>query len=264
MKLAVVGAGKLGRTIIDGLIGGNVMRAGEIIATVRSERSASRVRALGVTVMTDNGEALKHADTVLIAVKPQTLEKLLGELAPSRKPGQVFISTVASASIEMLERGLGPGAEVVRAMPNTPCRVRSGMTVLSRGSAVSEAAMARAEQIFNAVGRTLTLNERHMDAVTALSASGVAFIYVVLEALAEGGVKQGLPRDIATELVAQTCLGAAKMALESGKHPALLKDEVTTPAGCTVDGLLALEKGGVRVTLINAVVEAATRASRLI
>ena len=148
-------------------------------------------------------------------------------------------------------------------MPNTPSAIGSGMTGLSAGRFATDEHLALAKSLFDAVGRTLVLDEKHMDAVTGLSASGPAFIYVVLESLAEAGVKVGLPREVATLLAAQTTLGAAGMVLDSGSHPALLKDEVTTPAGCTIDGLLELEEGGLRVTLIKAVVKATERAAAL-
>jgi pyrroline-5-carboxylate reductase len=162
-----------------------------------------------------------------------------------------------------IEKALGEDVPVVRAMPNTPCAVGAGMTVLCRGRSAGPSDLALASRLFDTVGRTLVLDEKHMDAVTGLSASGPAFIYVILESLAEAGVKMGLPRDVATLLAAQTTLGAAKQVLETGSHPALLKDEVTTPAGCTIDGLLELEEGKLRVTLIKAVVKAAQRAREL-
>src|SRR5258707_6985560 len=149
-------------------------------------------------------------------------------------------------------------------MPNSPCLIRQGMTVLSRGRHASEEHLEIARQIFAPLGRCLTLEERHMDAVTALSASGPAYLYVVIESLAEGGVKVGLPRDVATTLAAQMVLGSAAMVLQSGEHPAKLKDGVTTPAGCTIDGLLELEEVSLRVTLLKAVVRATRRAAELI
>jgi pyrroline-5-carboxylate reductase len=148
-------------------------------------------------------------------------------------------------------------------MPNTPCLVRRGMTALCAGRYAGEADLALGREIFNCMGRSLVLDERHMDAVTGLSGSGPAYMYVVLEALAEGGLKVGLPREIATELIAQTMLGAAEMVLQTGEHPAKLKDAVTTPAGCTIDGLLELEDGGLRVALIKAVVRATKRVGEL-
>ncbi len=148
-------------------------------------------------------------------------------------------------------------------MPNTPAMLGAGITAICRGKFVTDPQLALAEQIFSTVGRTVIVDEKHMDAVTGLSGSGPAFLYIIIEALAEAGVNVGLPRDIATLLAAQTTYGAAKMVLETGSHPALLKDEVTTPAGCTVEGILELEEGGLRVTLIKAVKRATARAREL-
>src|SRR5205823_10374175 len=152
----------------------------------------------------------------------------------------------------------------IRAMPNTPCQIKRGMTGVAAGKHALPEHVELAKFIFNSVGRTIVADEKHMDAITGLSASGPAFIYIVIESLAEAGVKVGLPRDVATELAAQTVVGAGSMVLETGEHPAKLKDTVTTPAGCTIDGILELEDGGLRVTLIKAVVRATHRARELV
>jgi pyrroline-5-carboxylate reductase len=162
-----------------------------------------------------------------------------------------------------IEEASGLEMAVVRAMPNTPAALGAGATALCRGRFVSAKQMELALRIFETVGRCVVVDEKHMDAVTGLSGSGPAYIYIIIEALAEAGVKVGLPRDIATQLAAQTAFGAAKMVLETGYHPALLKDAVTTPAGCTIDGILELEEGGLRVTLIKAVMRATERAKQL-
>lgn len=264
-RLAVLGAGKMGTTLVRALLDAGTLDAARVVATTRHESTAGDVaRSLGIAASTDNREAVRDADVVLVCVKPQILPEVLREVAPSLAPDALLVSIVASATTPRMERELGGDFAVVRAMPNTPALVRAGMTVLCAGSRADASHLARAEALFRAVGRTMVLDEKHMDAVTALSASGPAFIYVVLESLAEGGVKVGLPRRIATELAGQMCLGAAKTMLETGEHPALLKDAVTTPAGCTIDGLLELEAGGLRVTLIKAVVEATRRARQLI
>ena len=163
----------------------------------------------------------------------------------------------------MIEKALGAEIPVIRAMPNTPCFVGCGMTAIAKGAHASAKHVELATTMFDVVGRTVVVDEKHMDAVTGLSASGPAYIYIILESLAEAGVKVGLPRDIATLLAAQTTMGAARVVLETGDHPALLKDAVTTPAGCTVDGLMELEEGKLRVTLIKAVVKATQRAKEL-
>jgi pyrroline-5-carboxylate reductase len=165
---------------------------------------------------------------------------------------------------QLMEKHLGTSAAVVRAMPNTPCAIGCGMTGLAKGIHASKEHMEIAQAMFEAVGRVVVVDEKQIDAVTGLSASGTAFIYIILESLAEGGVKVGLPRDIATLLAAQTMMGAARMVLDTGDHPALLKDAVTTPAGSTMDGILELEDGKVRVTLIKAVMKATQRAKELI
>ncbi len=176
-----------------------------------------------------------------------------------------FAASVKTRSIEEIAAGDSEVHElaVIRAMPNTPAMLAAGVTALCAGRFVSEAQMAIAQKIFQTVGRTVVVDEKHMDAVTGLSGSGPAFLYIIIEALAEAGVNVGLPRDVATLLAAQTTYGSARMVLETGYHPALLKDAVTTPAGCTVDGILELEEGGLRVTLIKAVKRATQRAKEL-
>ena len=264
-RLAVVGAGKMGSTLLRALLESGAVAAGEVTATVRHEAGAADLGTrLGVAAGTDNRAAVDGAEVVLVGVKPQALGDVLAELAPVLRPEQLVVSIVASATTGYIERRLPRAVPVVRAMPNTPALIGAGMTVLCAGRDATPQHLAAAEALFRAVGRTRVLDEKHLDAVTALSASGPAFVYVVLESLAEGGVKVGLPRHVATELAAQMCLGAAKMVLETGEHPALLKDAVTTPAGCTIDGLLELEAGGLRVTLIKAVVEATRRAGQLV
>jgi pyrroline-5-carboxylate reductase len=264
-KLAVLGAGKMGATLVRALCARGLLAPGEVVATTRHAPTARDVAArLGIEVATDNRQAAAGAEVVLLAVKPQALAEVLGEIAPVLRPEQILVSIVASATTAFIEGHLTAPLPVVRAMPNTPSLVGAGMTALCPGRHAGAEHLERARALFAAVGRTLLLDEKHMDAVTALSASGPAFVYVVLESLAEGGVKVGLPRGIATELAAQACLGAAAMVLETGEHPALLKDAVTTPAGCTIDGLLQLEEGGLRVTVIKAVVEATRRAGELI
>ena len=263
-RLAVLGAGKMGGTLIEALLDAGSWQPEEIVATAGHRARLEEVAAAtGVATTLDNREAIGDADTVLLCVKPQVAPEVLAEIGDPG-PDRLLVSIVASVGTDIIEEALGGGAPVVRAMPNTPSLVAAGMTVLSPGTWAGEDHLDRAEALFRPLGRTVRLDEQHMDAVTGLSASGPAFIYVVIESLAEGGVKAGLPRRVATELAAQTCLGAARMVLETEQHPALLKDAVTTPAGCTVDGLVTLEEGGLRVTLIKAVVEAARRARELI
>jgi len=220
-------------------------------------------RKLGLAVTTDNLAAVKGADVIFVCVKPQVVQELMEQIRTKVSAKQLVISVAASVHTSQIEGALGKKVPVVRAMPNTPCVLGQGMTALCKGQFAQAEHVETASALFNAVGRTVVVDEKHMDAVTGLSASGPAYIYIILESLAEAGVKVGLPRDIATLLAAQTTLGAATVVLETGDHPALLKDAVTTPAGCTIDGIMELEEGKLRVTLIKAVVKAAQRAKEL-
>lgn len=264
-KVAVIGAGKMGETLIKGLLDSGALRNDQITATARHEPRLQELSSrYGIRTTLENRKAIEDAALVLLCVKPQASRAVLDELAGDLRPAHLLISIVASVSTAFIEQRLRNKVPVVRAMPNTPCQVGAGMTAICAGSFANAPHLAQARLIFDQVGRTIVLDEQHFDAVTGLSASGPAFLYVVIESLAEGGVKVGLPRSVATELAAQACLGAAKMVIDTGEHPAVLKDAVTTPAGCTIDGLLKLEEGGLRVTLIKTVVEASQRAAGLI
>ncbi len=263
-KVAVLGIGKLGETLVRALLEAKVLLPEQILATARTRETVeSKAKIYGIRAVT-NEQAAREADILVLSVKPQAMAEVLKSIRSAVTSRHIVISTAASVSTAFIERGLGKKVPVIRTMPNTPCLLRSGMTGIAPGRFARREHLAVAEQLFCALGRALVLDERHMDAVTGLSGSGPAFMYVVLESLAGGGVKMGLPREIATELVAQTMLGAARMVLETREHPAKLKDVVTTPAGCTIDGLLVLEEGGLRVALIKAVVKATQRASALL
>jgi pyrroline-5-carboxylate reductase len=263
-KVAVLGAGKLGGIILKALLREGLLSKESTRATVRhSDRALRLAENLGIEVGTDNAKAVQGADIIFICVKPQTVQEVLEEIRPHISPGQLVISVAASVPTRQIESVLGVKTAVVRAMPNTPCAIGAGMTGLCRGRYVSAEEIELASSLFDVVGKTVVVDEKYMDAVTGLSASGPAFIYIILESLAEAGVKVGLPRDVATLLAAQTTMGAAKVVLETGDHPALLKDAVTTPAGCTIDGIMELEEGKLRVTLIKAVVKATQRAKEL-
>ncbi len=260
-KLAVLGAGQLGTALIRGLTEAGVFPAAAIsVTTAHPERAGELAARLGVRAARSNAEAVRGADVVLLTVKPQQAAPVMKEVGPKLAAGQLLISTVSSVTTAFLESQCSAGVPVVRAMPNTPVRVRQGMTGIAAGAHARPEHLDRARALFGAVGRTVVVDERHIDAVTGLSASGPAFLFIVIESLADGGVKMGLPRDVALELAAQTVLGAGAMVLERGAHPALLKDEVTTPSGTTIDGILELEDGGLRVALIKAVVRATRRA----
>jgi pyrroline-5-carboxylate reductase len=264
LRVAVLGAGKMGGILLQAFLRTGLFTANQIAATVAHEiRAEALGKQLGVAVTTDNRKAVQGADIVLLAVKPTQVLQLIQDIRAQFKPGALVISIAASVKTEPIEEFLGGSPAVIRAMPNTPAMLGAGITALCRGRFVTDDQLALAQKIFLTVGRTVIVDERHMDAVTGLSGSGPAFLYIILESLAEAGVNVGLPREIATQLAAQTAYGAAKMVLETGSHPALLKDEVTTPAGCTVDGILELEEGGLRVTLIKAVKRATERAREL-
>lgn len=263
--LTLIGAGKLGEALVLGLLKNSGLAKDDIRATVGHEESVKRAAdKLGVATGLDNKAAVDGADIIILAVKPQKMESILAQIAPVLKPEQLIISVAASITTSYIQQRLKGDNPVIRAMPNTPSIMNAGMTALCGGEHAKEIHLAQAEQIFKCVGETVFLDESLMDGVTALSASGPAYLYVVIESLAEAGVKLGIPRDTSTLLAAQTMYGAAKMVLESKAHPALLKDMVTTPAGCTIDGLMELEEGKLRVTLIKAVVTAAKRASELV
>jgi len=262
-RVAVLGLGKIGGIVLDGLLRAGLPPA-NVVATVRhAERAQALSAKRPVAVGTDNRAAVRGADVILVAVKPQNVRELLEEIRSDVTPAQLLISVAASVPTSFIEDTLKAPIPVVRVMPNTPCQVGAGMTGICRGKHATDAHLDVARQLFDTVGRSVVVDEKHMDAVTGLSASGPAFVYIILESLAEAGVKVGLPRDVATILSAQTLLGAAKVALDTGDHPALLKDAVTTPAGCTIDGILELEEGKLRVTLIKAVVKATQRAKEL-
>jgi len=270
-KLAVLGAGKLGGILLRAYLKQGLFKPKNVTATVKhGEKAAALAKELGVSVTSDNRASVKDADIVLLGLKPQTVADVLKEIAPELGKNAVVISVAASVPTSYLEQhleaangGVGNKVAVVRAMPNTPAAVGCGMTGICRGAHAGAEHLEIARAMFDAVGRTVVVDEKNMDAVTGLSASGPAFAYIILESLAEAGVKVGLPREVSTLLAAQMMKGSASVVLETGDHPALLKDSVTTPAGCTIDGILELEEGKLRVTLIKAVVKATDRAGEL-
>lgn len=263
-RVAVIGAGKLGQSLLQALIESRWVRPSNVVATTGHRETAEALeKKLGIRTTTDNAEACRRADILLISVKPQAMGEVLDSLSPAIQKRHRIISTAASVPTRFIEDRIGKSIPVVRTMPNTPCLLRVGMTGIAPGRFVSAHHLHEVKAIFDLLGRTVVVDEKHMDAVTGLSGSGPAFMYMIVEALSEGGLKVGLPRDVATLLAAQTMLGAGSMILHTGQHPAMLKDAVTTPAGCTIDGILELEEGGLRTTLIKAVVKATQRAREL-
>jgi len=255
----------MGGILIEALVRHGIVSPQDISATVQHAGPERRNGAkLPVSLSTDNRAAVRKSDVILLCVKPQTVGQLADEIKPELNDQKLVISIAASVPTDYIERRIGGKVPVVRAMPNTPSMVGAGVTAIAKGAFASQENVETAQRLFDAVGKTVVVDEKNMDAITGLSASGPAFIYIILESLAEGGVKVGLSRELATMLAAHTTLGAAKMVIDTGHHPALLKDTVTTPAGCTIDGILELEEGGLRVTLIKAVVKAAQRAKELL
>ncbi len=264
LRVAILGAGKMGGILLQAFLKNNLLLPEEIVATVQHpDRAQALSVQFGVEVGTDNLAAAQHADVILLGVKPTQVPAVIAEIAPVLNPAKLLLSFAASVKTRSIEDAAGCDLGVIRAMPNTPAMLAAGITALCPGRFASPEQIAIAQRIFQTVGRTVVVDEKHMDAVTGLSGSGPAFLYIIIEALAEAGVNVGLPRDVATLLAAQTTYGSARMVLETGYHPALLKDQVTTPAGCTVDGILELEEGGLRVTLIKAVKRATQRAKEL-
>jgi pyrroline-5-carboxylate reductase len=264
-KLAVLGTGKLGGILLRAYLKQKLFQPQNVTATVKhADKAAKLAKELNINVTTENRTAVKDADIVLLGVKPQVIGEVLQQIAGEISPKTLVISVAASVPTSYIEQRLEAKAAVVRAMPNTCSIVAVGMAGICRGASATDEHVEIARAMFDAVGRTVVVDEKNMDAVTGLSASGPAFAYIILESLAEAGVKVGLPRDVSTLLAAQTMKGAASVVLETGDHPALLKDSVTTPAGCTIDGIMELEEGKLRVTLIKAVVKATQRAGELL
>jgi pyrroline-5-carboxylate reductase len=260
-KIAFVGAGQMAEALIGGLLGAGLCKPDGIWATDPMADRLDRLKNhYGIQVGGNNREAVRWADVVVLAVKPQVLDSVLQEIR-AELAQRLVISVVAGVPIVRITDACGPKTPVIRTMPNTPAMVHEGMTAIAVGAGVAQDDVVCARQMFESVGKVVPVEERLMDAVTGLSGSGPAYVFLAIEALTDGGVKMGLSREAAGLLAAQTVLGAARMVLETGQHPACLKDQVTSPGGTTMAGLHQLELGGLRATLMSAV-EAATRRSQ--
>jgi pyrroline-5-carboxylate reductase len=256
--LGVIGAGVMGRTLLHGLFDSEAIRREQVWASAKSHASCQAAsEELGIPVDHDFKSRVKDAGLILLCVKPKQAGAVTAALKQAKlRPDTLLISILAGATIAQLESALGTANPWVRAMPNTPCVVRQGMTAICPGTHATDDHMARARRIFEAVGECVPAEESYFNAITALSASGPAYQYLIMEAFADAGVRVGLPRHLALQLVAQTAVGAAKMVQATGRHPAALRDDVTTPAGCTIAGLLMLEDGKIRSVLARAIEEA--------
>lgn len=256
-RLGIIGAGAMGGALLRGVLGSGVP-LDAVWAATKSDASARVIASeFGIAAHTSYAELTASSDVLLLAVKPAQLEAALRELAQAGlRSDTLVISVAAGVSIERIEAALGRKNPVVRAMPNTPSFVGRGMTAIAGGTHATKQHLAIAERLFSAVGLCISIEERLLNAVTAISGSGPAYVYLIIEALADAGVRVGLPRDVAMTLVTQTVLGSAMMVAESDRHPAALRDDVTTPAGCTIAALLVLEDGKIRSVLARAVEEA--------
>jgi pyrroline-5-carboxylate reductase len=268
-RIGIIGAGAMGGALCRGLVSSQAALPNRILVSdPHTEQAQTLQRSLGVKVADSNLQVAKYTDIIILAVKPHTVTPVLDEIAEALhrdggKPLPLLISIAAGVRLETIEAHLNVPLPVVRAMPNTPAQVGLGACAYCRGPHADDEHTAQAAQIFNSVGTAIEVPETMMDAVTALSGSGPAYIYLLIEALVDGGVKVGLPRSVAQQLAAQTVLGAAKMVIETGMHPAQLRDMVTTPGGSTITALAALEHSGLRAALIDAVERAAIRSREL-
>lgn len=263
-KIGFIGAGQMGEALLRGIIASKARKPGDVIAyDVRKERLREVSSALGFRVARDNREVVAKADVVFLAVKPNVVRAALKDIRPALAPKHLLVSIAAGVTLRTIEGALKPKSRAVRVMPNTPCLVGQGACALALGSHAGPEDGEAVRGLLGAVGSAFLVEEKLLDAVTGLSGSGPAYIYIAIEALADGGVRMGLPRDVALSLAAQTALGAARMVLETGKHPGALKDAVASPGGTTIAGIQALEEHGFRATLIAAVEAAARRAKEL-
>lgn len=260
MKLSFIGGGNMASAIMGGIIKSGFASASDITVSDMSTEKLTDFSSLGVNTTCDNMVAAENADVIIFAVKPDVLRKILPDFSAFKK--KLFISIAAGVKISELKNALGEKASVIRVMPNTPAMAGEGMTVICE-SDVSETHMGIAEKLFSTVGKTIILNEKYIDAVTAVSGSGPAYIYMVIEAIADGGVLCGLPRDVAYTLAAQTVLGSAKMVIETGEHPGVLKDRVCSPGGTTIEAVYSLEQSDIRGAFIEAVKKCADKSKSM-
>jgi len=263
-RVAFLGAGNMGEALIKGLTQTGLVPAGSIAAAdPRADHLGQIAKRYGIRAVTDNCALVSGADVIILAVKPQIMGSVLKEIAPVVDEGKLLISIAAGVATRKLRDQLGKPARLIRVMPNTPALVLEGVTAIARAEGLRPGDLEAAQELFAAVGKVVVLEESAMDAVTGLSGSGPAYVAIAIEALADGGVKMGLDRATATLLAAQTVLGSARLILETGVHPAQLKDMVSSPGGTTIAGIAALEDGGLRRALIQAVERATLRSREL-
>lgn len=263
-KIAFLGGGNMAEALIKGMQKAGVVRPEQMLVNdVSSERLEYLKRTYGIVIEKSTKEAAAAAGIVLLCVKPQVIDVVLSKIVAAADKSKLVISIAAGVTIERIEKMLSGEPRVVRVMPNTPALVLAGAAGVAAGSRATADDIALVQEIFGAVGRSVVVEEKMMDAVTGLSGSGPAYVFVIIDALSDAGVKAGLPRPLALELAAQTVFGSAKMVLETKEHPGKLRDMVTSPGGTTIEGLHALEKGKFRATLMNAVQAATERSKEL-
>lgn len=263
-KIGMIGGGRMGSALIGGIVSQHLVDADRIIVSDALKRRLDELRKMyGVETSQDNKNVMKSSDIVILAVKPQNMPEVLEGVADLYHHRKLVISIAAGIPTRLIEGHLGEKARVVRAMPNTPALIGEGAAAIARGAHATDTDIEAACQIFEAVGIAVTVKEGLMDAVTGLSGSGPAYAFLIIEALADAGVNLGLGRDVALKLSAQTIMGAAKLCLTEKRHPAELKDMVTSPGGTTIAGLKVLEAGKLRATLMAAVEAAALRSKEL-
>jgi len=258
--VAILGTGVMGETLLSGLLRAGRRAEDLLVTNRRPERGKDLEDRYGVEVV-DNATAARRADTLALVVKPQDMGALVAEIAAHVRPGQLVVSLAAGITTRFIESRLADGVAVVRVMPNTPAMVDEGMAAISPGSHCDEVHLNEAEQLLLATGRVVRVPEKQQDAVTAISGTGPAYVFYVVEAMIEAGVHLGLPRATATELVVQTVVGSAKLLRETGEHPTVLREQVTSPAGTTAAAVRVLEEGRVRADFLAAI-EAARDRSR--
>ena len=264
LRIGFIGAGQMATALARGFISAGVVTADRVVACDVSLDAANRfVEQTGGTIAANGLEVLSRSEVIFLAVKPQHMSGVLADLRTAVTPQHLIVSIAAGVSLTRLTEGLSPTARLIRVMPNTPCLVGRGASAFARGAAASPQDGELVLGLLSTVGLALEVPEKQLDAVTGLSGSGPAYVYQIIEALSDGGVRVGLPRDVATKLAAQTVLGAAQMVLSTGQHPAALKDAVTSPGGTTIAGLHALEQGGLRGILMDAVQAATERSQQL-
>lgn len=263
-KIAIIGAGNIAEALVSGLLKGRVVLPSNIFATDVSEQRRQLFKTrYGVRVGSNNVEATKGAHVIILAVKPQVIDQVVAELKLPVKSDPLVLSVAAGVPISRLQAKFPANTRIIRVMPNTPSIVLAGATAIAGGPGVTPQQLEIGQAIFEAVGKVVVVEESHIDTITGLSGGGPAYVCVFIEALADGGVKMGLPRSVAMLLAAQTVMGTAKMVLESGEHPGVLKDRLASPGGTTIAGLHSLEEGKLRGTVMNAVQSATLRSREL-